>query len=182
MQKTIRDRISAVSLLCKSSHLCVVTSVLPLNIIKFFPSLSARAAAHFGCMVGRYFLVMPKTRWNISLNGEHFTPGRQKVDPRVKCSGFNFTRESDSPVRSLATSAKRELSTIGRTGRCPVTGFVYGNCIILPTDGNAIVFAVWEFQHIKNVIKDKTKRKKGDKKYVQSNLQRNLPGLRSGDD
>lgn len=52
----------------------------------------------------------------------------------------------------------------------------------LPTDGNAIVFAVWKFQHIKNVIKDKTKRKKGDKKYVQSNLQRNLPGLRSGDD
>ena len=65
--------------LCKSSHLCVVTSVLPLNIIKFFPSLSARAAAHFGCMVGRYFLVMPKTRWNISLNGEQETPGRQKV-------------------------------------------------------------------------------------------------------
>ena len=38
------------------------------TLANFFPSLSARAAAHFGCMVGRYFLVMPKTRWNISLN------------------------------------------------------------------------------------------------------------------
>lgn len=64
--------------LCKSSHLRVVTSVLPLNIIKFFPSLSAIAAAHFGCMVGRYFLVMPKTRWNISLNGEREPPADKK--------------------------------------------------------------------------------------------------------
>ena len=68
MQKTIRDRISAVSLFVQ---------ILPLARGNFrssfkhqflFPSLSARAAAHFGCMVGRYFLVMPKTRWNISLN------------------------------------------------------------------------------------------------------------------
>ena len=114
--------------LCKSSHLRVVTSVLPLSIIKFFPSLSARAAAHFGCMVGRYFLVMPKTRWNISLNGERPRPTKSR--PGVKCSGFNFARGSESPVRSLVTSAKRELSTIGRTGRCSVAGFVYGNYII----------------------------------------------------
>jgi len=28
----------------------------------------------------------------------------------------------------------------------------------LPTDGNAIVFAVWKFQHIKNVNKNNLKR------------------------
>ena len=66
----------------------VVTSVLPLNIIKFFPSLSARAAAHFGCMVGRYSLSDTEKPGGIS------------------------------------------LLTIGRTGRCPVVGFVYCNCII----------------------------------------------------
>lgn len=74
--------------LCKSSRLFAVTSVLPLNISFFFPSLSARAAAHFGCMVGRYFLTDTEKPGGIS------------------------------------------LLTIGRTGRCPVVGFVYCNCII----------------------------------------------------
>lgn len=73
---------------CKSSRLLAVTSVLPLNISFFFPSLSARAAAHFGCMVGRYFLTDTEKPGGIS------------------------------------------LLTIGRTGRCPVVGFIYCNCII----------------------------------------------------
>lgn len=72
----------------KSSRLFAVTSVLPLSISFFFPSLSARAAAHFGCMVGRYSLTDTEKPGGIS------------------------------------------LLTIGRTGRCPVVGFVYCNCII----------------------------------------------------
>ena len=77
-------------------------------LIKFFPSLSARAAAHFGCMVGRYFLVMPKTRWNISLNGERPRPTKSR--PWVKCSGFNFARGSESPVRALHSALRLRLS------------------------------------------------------------------------
>lgn len=88
VQKTIRDRISAASFFCKYSRLLAVTSVLPLSISFFFPSLSARAAAHFGCMVGRYSLTDTEKPGGIS------------------------------------------LLTIGRTGRCPVVGFVYCNCII----------------------------------------------------
>ena len=88
VQKTIRDRISAVSLFVQ---------ILPLVRGNFrssfkhqflFPSLSARAAAHFGCMVGRYSLADTEKPGGIS------------------------------------------LLTIGRTGRCPVVGFVYCNCII----------------------------------------------------
>lgn len=74
--------------LCKSSRLLAVTSVLPLSISFFFPSLSARAAAHFGCMVSRYSLADTEKPGGLS------------------------------------------LLTIGRTGRCPVVGFVYCNCII----------------------------------------------------
>ena len=71
-------------------------------------------------------------------------PRQTRSHPWVKSASSNFARWSESPfvhctqpggfvcqpLRGLVTSAKRELSTIGRTWRCPVAGFVYGNCII----------------------------------------------------
>lgn len=77
-QKNKRDRISAAPFFCKSSRLLAVTSVLPLSISFFFPSLSARAAAYFGCMVGRYSLADTEKPGGISLLTEN-GPGRQKV-------------------------------------------------------------------------------------------------------
>lgn len=87
-KNNMRPHFCGLFFLCKSSRLLAVTSVLPLSISFFFPSLSARAAAHFGCMVGRYSLADTEKPGGIS------------------------------------------LLTIGRTGRCPVVGFVYCNCII----------------------------------------------------